>query len=204
LGQLVERKGISVLVEAFSRIEVDADLLLVGGDWNAEGYPREIRNLIDHLGLWDRVHLENHRPDVAVLLRRCDVFVLPTLGDARPRSIIEAMSLGLPVVSTDVGGIPTLIQDGVSGILVPPSDPAALSAALDRLARSPELRKRLGEAGRARAAVECQPEQTARRFVELYQQVAALQPALAPDIRDRPQGAAPSFTSPLQPAPTRN
>jgi glycosyltransferase involved in cell wall biosynthesis len=192
LGQLVERKGIAFLVEAFSRIEVDADLLLVGGDWNTEGYPQEIRNLIGRLGLGDRVHLENHRPDIAVLMRRCDVFVLPSLSDARPRSIMEAMSQGLPVVSTAVGNIPTLIQDGVTGLLVPPSDPAALSVALNRLALSPELRKHLGEAARAKSAAECQPEQTARRFVELYQHVAASRPA--PVSTGLPSG----FESPLQ------
>jgi len=198
VGQLVERKGISVLIEAFSRIDVDADLLLVGGDWNEEGYPQEIRTLIGRLGLGDRVHLENHRPDVAVVMRRCDVFVLPSLSDARPRSIIEAMSLGLPVISTCVGGIPTLIQDGVSGILVPPCDPAALSGALDRLARSPELRKRLGEAARAETEAQCQPEQTARRFVELYQHVAASRPAPACTGLQR------GFKSPLQPASPLN
>ena len=204
LGQLVERKGISCLVEAFSRIEVDADLLLVGGDWNEEGYPQQIRNLIARLGLCDRVHLENHRPDVAVLLRRCDVFVLPTLADARPRSIIEAMSLGVPVVSTAVGGIPTLIQDGITGLLVPPSDPAALWAALNRLALSPELRKCLGEAAYAKSAADCRPELTARRFIELYQRLVPVRPRLAPEVGDRLDATAPSVGALLQPMSRMN
>jgi glycosyltransferase involved in cell wall biosynthesis len=102
------------------------------------------------------------------------------------------MSQGLPVVSTAVGNIPTLIQNGVTGLLVPPSDPAALSVALNRLALSPELRKHLGEAARAKSAAECQPEQTARRFVELYQHVAASRPA--PVSTGLPSG----FESPLQ------
>jgi glycosyltransferase involved in cell wall biosynthesis len=168
LGQLVERKGVAVLVEAFARMKADADLLLVGGDWDERGYPRHVRDLIEQWGLGNRVHLENHRTDVAVLMRRCDVFVLPTLSDARPLSMMEAMSMGLPVVSSRVGGIPTLVEEGVTGLLVPPSDPDALAIALDHLAASPELRKRFGEAGRARAAEQCQPERSARRFVELY------------------------------------
>jgi glycosyltransferase involved in cell wall biosynthesis len=168
LGQLVERKGIAVLVEAFARMKVDADLFLVGGNWEELGYPRYVRGLIDSLRLGDRVHLENHRGDVAVLMRRCDVFVLPTLSDARPLSIIEAMSMGLPVIASRVGGIPTLVEDGVTGLLVTPSDPNSLAAALDRLAASPDLRRLFGEAGRARVAEQCQPERSARRCVELY------------------------------------
>jgi glycosyltransferase involved in cell wall biosynthesis len=171
LGQLVERKGLAVLIEAFARMSVNADLLLVGGDWNEEGYPRALRNLIDRLGLSDRIYLENHRADIAALLANADVFVLPSLSEARPRSIIEAMLLGLPVVASSVGGIPTLVSDGVTGCLIPPSDPIALAEALDSLASSAELRRRLGEAGRQKAEAEFDPQQTARRYVELYKEL---------------------------------
>ena len=120
-----------------------------------------------------RVHLENHRPDVAALLMDCDAFVLPSLSEARPRSIIEAMCLGLPVIATAVGGIPTLVEPEVTGILVVPADPDALATALDRLASSAELRRQLGEAGRQRAEAEFRPERTARRYVELYRELAS-------------------------------
>ena len=143
--------------------------------------------------------LENHRPDVAVLLKRCDVFVLPTLADARPRSIIEAMSLGIPVVSTAVGGIPTLIQDGITGLLVPPSDPAALWAALNRLALSPELRKCLGEAAYAKSAADCRPELTARRFIELYQRLLCPYGPGSAEVGHRLDATAPSVGASLQP-----
>jgi glycosyltransferase involved in cell wall biosynthesis len=151
---------------------IDAELLLVGGDWSDEGYPRQIRDQIAQLGVGDRIHLENHRTDAATVLRDCDVLVLPSLSDARPRCILEAMFLGRPVIATAVGGIPTMVEDGQTGYLVPPGDPEALTRALRRLADSPELRERLARAGRARAEAEFQPERSARRYVALYQQLA--------------------------------
>lgn len=172
LGQLVPRKGISVLVEAFALARIDADLLLVGGNWDEEGYPRQVRDQITRHGIGDRIHLENHRTDAAAVLRECDVLVLPSLSDARPRCIIEAMFLGRPVIATSVGGIPTLVEDGATGLLVPARDPQALAGAIRRLADSPELRWRLSQAGRARAEAEFQPERTARRYVALYQRLA--------------------------------
>jgi glycosyltransferase involved in cell wall biosynthesis len=173
LGQLVERKGLGVLVDAIARADLDADFWLVGGDWGAPGYPREVREKVVSLGLGDRVHLEGHRPDAAALITACDALVLPSLGDARPRCIIEAMFLGRPVIATAVGGIPTLVDDDVTGILVPPSDPRALADALHRLAASEGLRRQLGEAGRRRAEAEFRPERTAQRYVELYRRLVA-------------------------------
>jgi glycosyltransferase involved in cell wall biosynthesis len=173
LGQLVERKGLAVLIEAFARMSTDADLLLVGGNWEDEGFPQVIRESIKAHGLGTRIYMENHRPDIAALLNQADVFVLPSLSDARPRSIIEAMMAGLPILSTTVGGIPTLVDTEVNGLLVEPNDADALAGAMDRLAKSVELRRSLGEAGRNRAATEFNPERTAARYVKLYRNLAA-------------------------------
>jgi glycosyltransferase involved in cell wall biosynthesis len=172
LGQLVERKGIALLVEAFARMKADADLLLVGGDWRAPGYAQELRGLIDRLRLQDRVHCENHRQDVAALLEDCDVFVLPSLSEARPRVIIEAMCLGRPVVATAVGGVAEMISDGVTGFLVPPGDASALAHVLDRLAASAGMRARLGEAAREFARREFSPERAVGRYLDLYRKLA--------------------------------
>ena len=179
VGQLVERKGLKILVEALAHMQVDAELLLVGGNWTDPGYPLEVRNLIQELKLSDRVHIENHRPDVLAIFRRCDAFVLPSFSEARARVIIEAMSVGLPVISTLVGGIPTLVADGVTGLLVPPSNPQALAVAMDRIAASPGLRRQFGDAGRVQVSEQCQPLRTARRFLQLYEHLAGLGPAPA-------------------------
>jgi glycosyltransferase involved in cell wall biosynthesis len=168
LGQLVERKGLHVLVEAFVRMVVDAELWIVGGDWQVGEYPARIRAAIDSLGIASRVTLLNHREDVAALLQQADIFVLPSLSEARPRSILEAMLAELPVVASDVGGIATVVEHETTGLLVPPSDPAALADALDRLAASQATRIQLGKAGRHYVEQECRPERTARKYVDTY------------------------------------
>jgi len=154
---------------------IDSDLLLVGGDWDEGGYPSQVRDRIAELGVGDRIYLENHRTDAAAVLIHGDVLVLPSLSDARPRCILEAMFLGRPVIATSVGGVPTMVEDGVTGCLVRPGDPVALSDALRRLADSPELRRHLGQAGRARAEAEFQPERTAARYVALYRRLAGME-----------------------------
>jgi glycosyltransferase involved in cell wall biosynthesis len=174
LGQLVPRKGLAVLVEAFARVRSHADLLLVGGDWDDDGYPREIRALVHGLGLQDRVHMENHREDAGALLRQADVFVLPSFEEARPRSIIEATLLGVPVVASETGGIPSLIEDGVTGMLVPPGDVDALADAIEMLAGDAGLRRRLAFQARARAHRECRPEETAKRYLAAYEELAGV------------------------------
>ena len=97
------------------------------------------------------MELAGSRGDVPDLLARADVFVLASRSEGAPISILEAMAAGLPVVASDVGGVGELVVDGATGLLVPAGDPAALAAALERLLADPELRRRLGAAGRERA-----------------------------------------------------
>jgi glycosyltransferase involved in cell wall biosynthesis len=125
------------------------------------------------LGVEGRIHFENHRPDVGAILNTADIFVLPSLSEARPRSIIEAMSMGLPIVASDVGGIPSLVVHEETGLLVPPDDAAGLARALDRLAVSVALRERFGAAGRRRAQLECRPDRTAQEYVGLCRRLIA-------------------------------
>ena len=171
LGQLVERKGLHVLVEAFARLRGRAELLLIGGDWRQPGYPQRIRDLARDLGVIDRIHFDGHRGDVGAVLKTADILVLPSLGEARPRVIIEAMSLGIPVVASHVGGIPSLVNHGAAGLLVPPADPVSLAAALDRLVESSSLRGSLGAAARRHVEQECRPDVTASEYVSLYRRL---------------------------------
>ncbi|WP_438390958.1 glycosyltransferase family 4 protein [Caballeronia sp. DA-9] len=108
----------------------------------------KIKNIVDGMGLSERIHLLGFRTDIPNVLRGCDFFVLPTHQEALGQSYIEAMAAGLPVIGTDVDGVPELITHGVNGLLVAPHDIPALRAAIARLIDHPRLRAQLGVAGR--------------------------------------------------------
>jgi glycosyltransferase involved in cell wall biosynthesis len=116
----------------------------------------------------DRIIFTGRRDDISALTAELDIAALPSLREAQGISILEAMARRKPVVATVVGGIPEVIQDGVSGLLVPPSDPDALATALIRLARSPSLRSRLGEAGYATVVERFSMDAHVRRVQALY------------------------------------
>lgn len=110
-------------------------------------------------------------PVLAELYARSDVFVLPTAADASPHVVLEAMAAGLPVISTPVGAIPEMVDDGVTGLLVPPGDAGALRAAIERCA-DPAVRARLGDAGHARARERFDATVNARRVLDVLAEVA--------------------------------
>jgi glycosyltransferase involved in cell wall biosynthesis len=172
LGQIVERKGIHILVEAMAALRGEAELLLVGGDWSSAGYAADVRTLAAARGVDAWTTFENHRSDVGAIIGTADVLVLPSLSEARPRTIIEAMTLGVPVVATAVGGVPGLVVADETGLLVPAGDPAALAEALGRLVRSPELRAHFGAAARQRAARDFDADRTAQQYLRLYRSLA--------------------------------
>jgi glycosyltransferase involved in cell wall biosynthesis len=101
------------------------------------------------------------------------VLVQPSRADNLPLSILEAMAAGLPVVGTRVGGIPELVVDGKTGLLVEPENPRALADALEQLAGDPERARELGRNGAARAAEHFSPDGIAARMVALYEDLCA-------------------------------
>lgn len=152
VGRLVAEKGYLELFEAMRRVKA---VLWVAGERllsdRAGRIEAEIEGLRAEPKLSRRIRLLGHRGDMPDLLRAADVFVLPSHREGMPRSIIEAMMAGLPVVATDIRGSREEVVDGETGFLVPVGDSRALSAALDRLLAAPKLRARFGAAGRARA-----------------------------------------------------
>jgi glycosyltransferase involved in cell wall biosynthesis len=123
--------------------------------------------------LGDAGELLGERDDVPELLASADVFALSSRSEGLPLSILEAMAAGLPVVATAVGGIPELVVDGETGLLVPPGDAQALADALRRLLGDPSLRRRFGDAARERAERDFSVERVRRAHVDLYERLLA-------------------------------
>lgn len=123
------------------------------------------------LGLGDRFRLLGYRPDAARVLAGCDVFVLSSLYEGFPVALMEAMTLGLPVVSTAVGGVPDAVSNGVEGLLVPPGQPAQLADALQRVL-DPEIRAPLAAAS-ARRGTDFDIAQAVGRLEQIYRRVVA-------------------------------
>jgi glycosyltransferase involved in cell wall biosynthesis len=134
---------------------------------------REVEEEVRRSGLTDSVVLAGERDDVPGLLASSAVFALSSRSEAFPVSILEAMAAGLPVVATRVGGVPELVIEGETGLLVRPADPSALAAALQCLLDEPELRARLGAAGRARVERHFALDTFLQSHLDLYRRALA-------------------------------
>jgi glycosyltransferase involved in cell wall biosynthesis len=151
-GNLIERKGIATLVRAAARMleggrSVDFVVLGRVPVGTSRSYLRGCERLVERSGIGDRFRFLGFTPDVRPAVADLDLLVLPSLQEPFGRSVIESMALGVPVVASDVGGIPEIIEDGVSGVLVPPGDDRALADAIRRLLDDDELRGRISAAG---------------------------------------------------------
>jgi glycosyltransferase involved in cell wall biosynthesis len=140
----------------------------------------------------ERVVFTGRREDVAAITGDVDIAVLPSLREAQGISILEAMARRKPVVASAVGGIPEVLTNGLDGLLVPPADPAALAEACIRLACSPELRTRMGEAGRATVEARFSLDAMVRQIEEVYDEELVRAGALPTQAADRHVHATPS------------
>ena len=152
LGRLSRGKGIFLLLEALAglaRQHPEAHLIC-GGDGDLDAVHQAARDL----GVEERVEILGWIGDKqkADLLSTASIYALPSFAEGMPMSMLEAMSAGLPIVATPVGGIPDVIDDGEEGLLVPEGDVPALRNALGTLLGDPELRRRMGSRGRGRFA----------------------------------------------------
>lgn len=124
------------------------------------------------LGLESSLRLVGHRTDIERVLAALDVFVLPSLSEGLSNTILEAMATALPVVATRVGGADELVADGVTGLLVPASDTAALASAVTRLLQDPEGRRQMGLAARHRAETHFSMARMVSGYREMYLELA--------------------------------
>jgi glycosyltransferase involved in cell wall biosynthesis len=173
VARLCDVKGQRELIEAIASVP-EARLVLVGADLERDGaFEAELRREADRLGVRDRVVFAGRRDDVGGLLGQLDVVALPSWTEGLPLVLLEAMARGRAVVATSVGGTPEAVTDGETGLLVPPRDPEALAQAIRRLLADPDLRGRLGDAGRRRVAERFSADAMCRRVLELYDEVVA-------------------------------
>jgi glycosyltransferase involved in cell wall biosynthesis len=140
----------STAIRAFQTVQAQwpAARLSIAGSGPQEA---ELRQLVTDLGLQACVHFTGRldRDAMAALYRQADAMLNPSLADNMPNSVLESLASGVPVVSTNVGGVPYIVQDGVTALLVPPGDPQAMAAACLRLLGDVSLWTRLQQAGMA-------------------------------------------------------
>lgn len=163
-------KRVGDVIRIFERLrqECDAKLVLIG-----EGAMLpEARATLRGLGLEDDVVYTGSIRDVETVLPELDVFLLPSEMESFGLAALEAMACGVPVVVSDVGGLPEVIKDGVEGFVLPMGDVEAMSAATLRLLRDEGLRRRMATAARRRAAGEFDVEVIVSRYEELYRELS--------------------------------
>lgn len=165
VAELTKNKGLIYLIEAISRLSAfDFRLLIIG-----EGEDRQkLQTQISKLKLQNKIFLLGFLDNAAKYLKAFDIFVLPSLTEALGYALIEAGQAGLPAVATKVGGIPWIIKDGESGILVPPKNPEALANALKRLLADEGLRKQMGKKNYGLALRKFSFEKMLQETIDIY------------------------------------
>lgn len=176
-------KGLEFFLEAAASLSgqfKDARFLIVGDSISPE-YRDELEGKAEALGLGTRVFFTGFRTDIPELLSEVSVLVLPSLAEGLSNVILEGMAAGVPVVATRVGGNPEIVEDGVSGLLVPPRDASSLVEAIGSLIADPGRREAMGRAGQKLAIERFSLEATLARTEELYERLLRPSPERRPE-----------------------
>ena len=184
VGRITRQKGVPVLLRAAASLDPSAQLVLCAGAADTPELGAEVAGLVSELQasrsgvLWIPEMLP--KPDVIQLLTHALVFACPSVYEPLGIVNLEAMACATAVVASRVGGIPEVVDDGVTGLLVPPEDPAALADAMNQLLRDPGRADAMGRAGRERAVAEFSWDAVAAQTAELYAELAAAPDAARP------------------------
>ena len=179
VGRVVPWKGLHVLIKSMQPIfkEVEKTKFLIVGDEyvnernRQSSYMMELKDLTRKLGITDKVIFTGFRADVSNVLSAIDIFVSSSINDPNPRAILEAMYMGCTVVGTRSGGVPEMIEDGKSGILVPPDDPESMTKAIKMLIENAALRAGMGQAAKKRVEDRFTIDITQRNIEEVYEEL---------------------------------
>lgn len=170
VGRLTQRKGLGYLLRAIEKISC-VHCVIVG-----DGPQREsLRSLAKNLHIQDRAIFAGFVPedDLKDFYAAADFLILPSLAEGLPLVILEALALGVPVIATDVAGIPEIILDGYNGLIVPPGDVDALSIAMKRLASDPELRNKMSAHARQTIGQKFSWRSVAQEVLRVYEKACA-------------------------------
>jgi glycosyltransferase involved in cell wall biosynthesis len=168
IGRLMEQKGTEYLIRAYAvlaRAHPDTCLVIVGDGELRGGLER----LAGDLGVGDSVIFTGIRQDIPEMLTLFDIFVLPSLWEGQPITIMEAMAAGKPVVATDAGGNEEILHRGEFGMIVPTHDPGALCDAIGKLLADRALARQLGERARDQACSELTSAVMTRRHEKIFE-----------------------------------
>jgi glycosyltransferase involved in cell wall biosynthesis len=183
-GQIVQHKGVADLINAWQLLSDtcrrQVEILVIGEDLQKQGeYRRAMESLAKEIGCPAR--FLGFQRNMAEWQMAADIAVVPSHVEPLGLVVMEAMAHGLPVVGSDVGGIPEMIVHGETGLLVSPRDPKSLASALERLINCPQERRRLGEAGRRRCEMHFSIEAHVEKMIEQYRlaMAAVKRPAFA-------------------------
>lgn len=174
VAQVNNHKGHEYLIRAIPHIKKLSDkdfrIIIVGRNTDYRGY---LDKLIEELNVQEYVHFAGPIPWAERVFPLFDISVLPTLGEGFSNTVMESMISGLPVVTTDVGGNPEAVEDGITGFLVPPMNPEALGEKIALLLDDENLRKEMGRRGRERILNDFSVEKMVRKTEELYLKLLA-------------------------------
>lgn len=188
VSRLIHQKGVHVLLTAFAKCleKYPQAALVIVGDGPSRG---QLEERSRQLSIAPQTHLLGYvpHPRLGAIARDFDIFAFPTFGEGFGLVLLEAMSLGKPVVASKVMAIPEIVMDGETGLLVPPEDSDALAQALLRLMDDRSLCQQLGRAGRQRVEREFTLEVMVQKTIGVYQEVLGIPRSLplAPTIGDR-------------------
>jgi starch synthase len=177
VGRITRQKGVPVLLRAAAHLDPDVQLVLCAGAPDTPELGAEVAALVDELRatrsgvIWLSGMLSKR--EVIQLLSHATLFACPSVYEPLGIVNLEAMACGTAVVASRTGGIPEVVADGETGLLVPPDDPAALADSINALTRDPDRAKAMGVAGRERAQTRFDWAKIAEETAELYRSVVA-------------------------------
>jgi glycosyltransferase involved in cell wall biosynthesis len=175
VGRLNFNKGLHVLLKSLNYITVNLELTVVGPSDSNLTYFKELMNEITRQNVLGKHRINyvgpKNQEELIRLYQDASIFVLPSFREASPMSILEAMACGTPVVATPVGGIPEMVNDNTTGLIIPTGDPVKLGHAIETLLNNPELRIKFGKNARKRVMTLFSDEKIMEKYRTIYESI---------------------------------